>query len=406
MKKDLERYSFDTKCAVDFFEMPSQLPEQLPIFATSGYEMGSLQESIEIFSGQRPGFVYSRYDNPTVHATAMKIALMEATRNGEEPVALMTSSGMSAISSTLLSLLSANATLYTHHGLYGGSTEVILNLQSKIGFSIVYIDFNDPDQYLKLIEQGNGSKIAFFETPSNPMLRLIDLSAVLSQMAQRNVVTVVDNTIATPLLQSPLALGADYVIYSTTKYHSGHGQATAGAVIGRTKTIQFDEIVKTVRLMGANCSPFEAWMTYTGMKTMALRVERQCNNAVVVAKFLAHHPLIRKVNHPSLEGHPDHQLALNSLKGFPALMSFEIDTDDSGMHRFFDHLELITHAPTLGDLNSLVLHPVTSSHRNIPEEIRIQQGIGLQLVRLSVGIENVQDLIDDLTQALLHVERK
>ena len=389
--------SLNTILAGESHSLPSEKPHSLPIYSTSSYDVGSLENSVSLFDGEKKGYVYSRYGNPTVEALEEKIAWIECGDNSGK--AVMTSSGMSAISIVLFSILEKGDICLTHDGLYGGSTEVLELLSEKIGFKIIYADLNDID-YLEKIQQQNPIKLIYFESPSNPLLRCIGIKSLADFAMKHQIVTVCDNTICTALLQTPLQSGIDFSVYSTTKYLSGHGNSIAGCIVSKHNVLMDDKIRKNMRLIGANCSPWEAWLTYNGMKTLALRLERQCSNANHIAQFLENHPAVQIVHHNSLESHIHHSIALEQMKDFAPLMSFELKNGLDGVSNFLSNIKIIRHAPTLGDLDTLVLHPYSSSHRNIPTEIKTKLGIRPGLIRLSTGIENIEDLNNDLERGL------
>lgn len=398
-KKSKVKFSNESYAVAEMYKVPSDKPHTLPIYATSSYEMESLEHSIDIFEGKKEGFVYSRYGNPTVQALEEKIALLEKGSLKKDVKAIMTSSGMSAISTLMIELLNSGDVLVTPDGLYGGSTELLVSISKKIGFTLLYADLNDTDA-LNELQLKSKITAVYFETPGNPLLNCVDIKKLASFCKKNKIITVCDNTISTPYLQQPLSLGVDYVIYSTTKYLAGHGNSIAGCIVSTHTSKMNGDILKNMRLLGTNCSPFEAWLTYTGLKTLHLRMERQCSNANALAEFLSQHPKVKRVNHTSLSDHPFHKLAIDQMSNHAPLMSFEVKGGLKGAKKFMNALQLITHAPTLGDLDTLILHPDSSSHRNIPIHKRKEIGITPGLVRMSTGIENLNDLKADILQAL------
>ncbi len=389
--------SINTILSGEHHQLPDERPHILPLYSTSAYEMGTLENSVGLFDGSKDGYVYSRYGNPTIKALEEKLALIEC--GNDQGVAIMTSSGMSAISTILFSLLGTNDILVTHNGLYGGTTEIIELLALKIGFKLIYADLNDL-KALEAIQSQNAINAIYFESPSNPLLHCVDIVQLAEFSKTHTIRTVCDNTICTPLLQTPLLNGIDFVIYSTTKYLAGHGNSIAGCIISNHKEEMNSSVRKNMRLLGGNCSPWEAWLTYTGLKTLELRMMRQCDNAVQIASYLNNHPYVKAVYHNSIPDHPHHELAKRQMKHYAPLMSFELEGGSEAVSKFMQRIRVITHAPTLGDLDTLVLHPYTSSHRNIPVEIKSKMGITPGLIRLSTGIEAVADLLADLKGAL------
>jgi len=397
VKKSNKALSISTILASERYILPDEKPHSLPIFSTSSFEMESLDTSMDLFEGKRKGFVYSRYGNPTVEALEQKLALIESGDNNA--AAVMTSSGMAAISSVFFTLLDKEEVCLTHDGLYGGSTEILEMLSNKIGFRLIFCDLNNEDQ-LKKLQKQHRIKAIYFESPSNPLMKCVPIRQLTRFAQKHGIMTVCDNTVCTPVLQAPLQMGVDYVVYSTTKYLAGHGNSIAGCIISRHTDLINSGIRKTMRLTGGNCSPWEAWLTYNGLRTLVLRMEKQCFNANALASFLARHKKIKAVYHNSLTSHPHHDLATKQMHNYAPLMSFELDGGLKSVRKFMNRLKLIKHAPTLGDLDTLMLHPDTSSHRNIQPEIKMSMGITPGLVRLSTGIEFFKDIKNDIIQAL------
>lgn len=387
------------------FVRDSHLPEtiratQLPLYATSSFCFESLGEGIETFEGKKPLHFYSRYGNPTVEAVADKIARMEAFGGDFEAQGVMVSSGMAAISTLCLATLKTGERILTQPDLYGGTTELFLKILAPLGIETITADLKDLDAVDALLKADPGIRMVYFETPANPSLRCLDIAG-LSEIARRHgCLSVVDNTFCTPYLQQPLRLGADVVVHSTTKYLNGHGNATAGIIVGRDEALIKGPVWQAMKLAGTNCSPFEAWLTNTGLKTLGLRMDRHAANAQAVAEFLQKQPQVAWVNYNGLPEHPDHVLAKSQMRNFGGMLSFEIKGGLSAAAKFMDALRFCLLAPTLGDVETLVLHPATMSHRALPKAVREANGIPDGLVRLSVGIEDVVDIIEDLGQAL------
>ena len=251
-----------------------------------------------------------------------------------------------------------------------------------------------------LLQADAAIRVVFFETPANPTLRCVDIRA-LSDLTQRlGRYSIADNTFCTPYVQQPLRYGADFVVHSTTKYLNGHGNGVAGVIIGRDAQLMQDTVFNTMKLAGTNCNAWDAWLIHNGLKTLALRMERHSRNAMAIAHFLDRHPKVDRVNYPGLNDHPDHILAKQQMKAFGGMLSFELKGGLENGLRFMNRLELCTLAPTLGDVDTLILHPASMSHVNVDPEVRQRNGITDGLVRISVGIEDVQDIVDDLGKSL------
>lgn len=376
-------------------------PHILPIYATSSFAFEDLSECISVFKDPTTAHTYSRYGNPTTDTTAHKIAALETFGLGLEAQGVMTSSGMSAIAALMLGLLSNGDQILTQGNLYGGTTELLADVLKPLGVEVVFANLRHLDEVEKMLRSHPRVRMIYAETPANPTLACIDLHAIAQLAHQHNAWLAVDNTFATPLLQQPFAFGADFIVHSTTKFLNGHGNSIAGVVIGRDAELMRQRVWRTVKLIGANCSPFEAWLVYNGLKTLALRMERHSANAMALAQFLEQHPAVARVNYPGLASHPDTELARQQMHGgFGAMLSFELAGGFEAALACVNRLRFCTLAPTLGDVDTLILHPASSSHLNVPRSLREQNGITDGLVRVSVGIENASDIIADFEQAL------
>jgi methionine-gamma-lyase len=269
-----------------------------------------------------------------------------------------------------------------------------------LGIELITHNLRDLSGLMQRLESDNRIKMIYCETPSNPVLRCVDLEQIAAFAKAYDCYTAVDNTFASPILQQPLAHGIDFVIHSTTKYLNGHGTGTAGVVVGQQKEIMQEKLLPALRLIGGTASPWEAWLLHNGMKTLALRMERHCQNASLVAEMLENHPKVERVNYLGLKDHPDYELAQRQMQGPGGMISFEIQGGLAAGMAFMNKLQFCTLTPTLGDVDTLVLHPATMSHRAIPPEIRQASGITDGLVRISVGIEDIADILLDLEQAI------
>ena len=376
-------------------------PHVLPIYATSSFAFDDINQGIEIFKNIESGHVYSRYANPTVDTVAAKIADLETHGLGLEASAVMTSSGMSAISTLLLGVLKTGDKILTQGNLYGGTTELLTAVFGQFGVETVLTDLRDLNKVESALQHDKKIKLLYCETPANPTLACVDIRALAEIAHRHGALCAIDNTFSTPLLQQPFAHGVDFIIHSTTQYLNGHGNSTAGIIVGLDKTLMRKNVWKAMKLVGTNCSPFEAWLTHNGMKTLALRMERHCSNALVLAEFLEKHPAVERVNYPGLPSHPDHELAKHQMRGgFGGMLSFELKGGLEAGIACMNRIQFCTLAPTLGDVDTLILHPASSSHIAVPKEIREQNGITDGMIRVSVGIENVGDIVADLAGAI------
>jgi methionine-gamma-lyase len=376
-------------------------PHILPLYATSSFVFENIDQSIEVFKNIESGHVYSRYANPTVDSVAKKIADLETHGLNMEAHAVMTSSGMSAISTLLLGVLKSGDKVLSQANLYGGTTELLKAIFGQFGIETIFTDLQNLSNVAQLLQSEPGIKMLYCETPANPTLACVDIAALSNLAHEYGAFCAIDNTFATPFLQQPFAYGVDFIVHSTTKYLNGHGNSTAGIVIGKDHDLMRQHVWKAMKLVGTNCSPFEAWLTHNGLKTMSLRMQQHCANALEVARFLEQHPAIERVNYPGLPSHPDHALASRQMRnGYGGMLSFELRGGLEAGIRAMNRIAFCTIAPTLGDVDTLVLHPASSSHIAVPREVRLQNNITDGLIRLSIGIESADDIIADLAQAI------
>lgn len=398
MKSELGAH---TVCVREIKENRTTKPHILPIYATSSFEFENIDQGIRIFTGQEKGHVYSRFGNPTVDTVARKIAQLEAYNiEGIEADAILFSSGMSAILTMILGLLKSGDKILTQPNLYGGTTEQFLKILKPNGIEPVFTDLVDLTSVEQHLAGDPSIKLVYGECPANPTMACFDLKSLAALAKQYNAYTAIDNTFPTPYLQQPLAYGIDFTIHSTTKYLNGHGNSTAGALVAKDGKLLQERIWPVMKLAGTNSNPWDAWLVNNGMKTLALRMDRHSSNALAVAQYLQAHPGISQVNYPGLESHPSHMLARTQMKSFGGMLSFEIKGSMEDAVAFMRKLKFCILAPTLGDIDTLILHPATMSHINIPREIRLSQGITDNLIRISVGIEDAADIVHDLEQAL------
>jgi cystathionine beta-lyase/cystathionine gamma-synthase len=371
-------------------------PVATPIHPSVGYFYDSMDELDAVFDARQEGYVYQRYGSPTVAAFEAAVAEMEEGEAGQA-----FASGMGAVHAGLLAAgVRAGTTVVTTLDLYGATTILLQRLLTEMGVTVRLADLTDPGA-LETILADKRPVALLIETISNPLMKLADIPSLAMLAHQYGTKVLVDNTFASPYLYNPLLHKADYVIHSVTKYIGGHGDVMGGVVISSTENRK--KLNDLNRLVGGVLGPFEAWLALRGCKTLPLRVREQCTNAARIAQWLAEHPRVGRVNYPGLRNHPQHELArrLFEGRGFGGMLSFEIaKADRTTVFRFMDSLELCLPAATMGDIYTLVLHPATASHRNLSAEERARAGINEGLVRISAGIEDVNDIIADLEQAL------
>ncbi len=397
MKKAL---GFGSVCAREWKEKRFNPSHQLPIHATSSFVFESLEEGMAIFSGRQEGHIYGRFGNPTIDTVAEKIAALEGYGLADQPVAYLLSSGMAAISTLAIGLLRPGDKILTQGNIYGGTTSLFSQILTPLGIGYELADLQNPGEVEQRLRNDPRIRMVYAETPANPTLACVDLKALAGIARTAGVWTAVDNTFATPCLQQPFALGVDFIVHSTTKYLNGHANTISGVLLGMDRELMHNKIYPAIKLLGTNANSWDAWLVHNGMKTLALRMEKHCDNAHALAQFLEKHPKVARVNYLSLPSHPDHELAKRQMRRFGGMLSFELKGGLEAARSFIDGLQLCTLAPTLGDVDTLVMHPVSMSHMNVPKEIREAAGITDGLVRLSVGIEDVGDLIADVDGAL------
>jgi methionine-gamma-lyase len=392
--------AFSSLCVRRLDVPASNPPQQLPLFLSSSFAFEAAETSVDVFAGQAPGYVYSRYGNPTIDAVARRLADMEGYGLPEPAEAYMTSSGMAAIHVLLLSLLPRGGKVLTQANLYGGTTELFDKVLSGLGIVPVFADLNDPAVLEARLQADPEIRVVYLETPSNPGLSCLDLKASAAICRRHGCFSVADNTFCTPYIQRPLGLGVDFVIHSTTKYLNGHGTGIAGVMIGRDGGYMREKVWPVLKLTGATCNPFDAWMVAHGIRTLPLRMDRHNQNALALAEWLKAQHAVNRVNYPGLPSHKGHAIAQRQMAGFGGMLSFEVPGGREGALRVMNRLRLPTIAPTLGDVDTLILHPATSSHLRVPPEVRDAQGITEGLIRVSVGLEDLGELIADFAQAL------
>ncbi|PAU71028.1 O-succinylhomoserine sulfhydrylase [Vreelandella alkaliphila] len=362
-----------------------------PIFPTSSFVYESAAEAARKFGGQEPGNVYSRFTNPTVHTFERRLAALEG---GERCVA--TSSGMSAILSTALALLSAGDEIVASRSLFGSTVSLFDKYLGKFGITTRYVELSNVSAWEEAI--GPNTKLLFAETPSNPLSEVADIP-VLAELAKRSgALLAIDNCFLTPALQQPIALGADLVIHSATKYLDGQGRAVGGAVVGKHDVLE--EVFGVVRTCGPCLSPFNAWIFTKGLETLSLRMKAHCENALTLALWLDQHPAVNKVYYSGLEAHPQHALAKKQQQGFGAVLGFEVKGGQAGAWQVIDATRMLSITGNLGDVKTTITHPATTTHGRLSDAQKDAAGITPGLIRVAVGLESQADIQRDLATGL------
>jgi methionine-gamma-lyase len=389
--KDQHRFA---TLAVHAGEAPCELTGAVdtPIYQSTTFAAKDSDEMAALYSGEQPGYMYTRYGNPTVHALEQKVAALEA---GEAAQAFAT--GMAAVSSSIMGCVKVGDHVVAARSLYGATYNLLNRKLPAMGASTTFVQSTRPEDIEKAIQPN--TRLLYFESPSNPILEILDIAALAAIARTHGITSMMDNTFASPALQQPLKLGIAVVVHSATKYLCGHGDAMGGLTIGSRDFIEHLNH-DVLRDFGGVMSPFTAWLMLRGIRTLHVRMPAHCSNAQSVAEFLHKHPRVERVYYPGLVNHPGHDLARRQMKAFGAVMSFEVKGGYEGGKRVMDRVKIFLRAASLGDTRSLIVHPASTSHRAVPGEQREAIGITDGLVRLSVGIEAVEDLIQDLDQAL------
>src|SRR4029077_16224939 len=362
------------------------------IFLNSGYVYESAEQAEARFKGDEDGYVYSRYANPTVSMLEGRMCALEGA-----PAARGTSSGMAAVSSSLLCHLKTGDHVVSARALFGSCRYIVEDLLPRYGIQTTLVDGRDLDAWQKAVRPN--TRVFFFETPTNPVLELVDIEAVSKIAHKANALVVVDNVFATPMLQRPLALGADIVVYSATKHIDGQGRCLGGVVLS-SKAFIDEKFHNYYKQTGPCLNPFNAGVLLKGLETLPLRVDRHCASAATIADFLAKRPEVTRVFYPGRSDHPQHKLAIKQMGGGGPMVAFEVKGDKKAAFHFMNALSIFKISNNLGDAKSLVTHPATTTHQRLSKEARAELGIFDNTVRLSIGLEDVQDLVEDLEQAL------
>lgn len=364
-----------------------------PVHLTSTFAFESAEAGGEMFAGERQGHIYSRISNPTCDLLEQRIATLEGAEAG-----LALSSGMGAVTAVLWTLLSPGDQVIVDKTLYGCTFAFMRHGLAKWGVTITHVDMTDLDNLRAAMT--DRTRVVYFETPANPNMRLVDIAEAAQIAHDGGAQVVVDNTYATPYLTRPIELGADIVLHSATKYLGGHGDVVAGLVAGRAEQVAEIRLVGMKDMTGAVMAPFNAMLILRGLKTLNLRMDRHCASARTVADYLAAHPAVRRVHFPGLADFPQHDIARRQMDQPGAMIAFEVEGGMAGGIAMMNGLRMIQRAVSLGDAETLIQHPASMTHSTYTPEERAEHGISDGLIRLSVGLEDVEDILSDLDQAL------
>ena len=377
-----------------------------PIYATSTFVFDTAQEGSDRFASLDKEEIYSRWGNPTFKECEQKIAALEAfglTGENGKPLALkalLHSSGQAAMATLFLSTLQHGDAILSHQSLYGGTHEFLTKLLKDNGIEAIIADLRNLEEAKAVLEKNKHIKLIHLETPANPTIQCVDLASLCTLGKMHGKLISVDNTFATPYLQQPFRFNVDFVFHSTTKFLNGHGTAIGGVLIGKDIQFMKTKAWKWHALLGGNANPFDAYLLTQGIKTLEIRMDRHCSNAVAVADFLNEHPAIEMVNYTGLKSHPDYEISKKQMRHPGPMLSFELKGGLENGRKFIDALQMCTRAVSLGTVDTLVSHPATMSHASVAREDRLLYGITDGLIRMSVGLENIEDIIGDLEQAL------
>ena len=373
---------------------------QVPIYASSTYVFDDAEQGMRRFSGKEEGYIYSRWGNPTMTEAEEKIAALETFGLGIEVKGILHSSGMAAISTLMLATLKPGDKILTHFSLYGGTNEMVNSILPGLNITAIIADLRDLNKAAAILKADPAIKMMYLETPANPTIQCVDIDELSKLGKQYNCIVACDNTFATPYLQQPFKYAVDFIVHSTTKFLNGHGTAIGGILLGKDVDLMKTKVTKVHRLLGGNSNAFDAFLLIQGIKTLEVRMERHCHNAIEVAGFLETHPAVAKVNYTGLASHADYQTAIKQMRHPGAMLSFELKAGLQSGINFMNKLKMCVRTVSLGTCDTLLSHPASMTHYSVPKEEKEKYGITDGLIRMNVGIENLQDINNDLEQAL------
>ena len=378
---------FETKAIREGYKASQEQEHSAAIFLTSSFTFDSAEQAAQRFAKEEQGNVYSRFTNPTVEAFQDKLASLEDAES-----CLATASGMSAIFATIMTLSKPGDHIVASRGMFGTTTVLLNTIVNKFDIEVTFVDLPDLVTWQDSIQ--SNTKLFLLETPSNPLGEVVDLRALSAISKKHNIILAVDNCVMTPALQKPLSLGADIVIHSATKYIDGQGRCLAGAILGSSELLE--EISSFIRTTGPTLSAFNAWIVLKGLETLSLRMRAHCENARQLANWLNNQSFVEKVYYLGLESHPHHQIAKEQQNDFGGIVSFEVSGGKKGAFRLINNTKMISITANLGDTKSTITHPASTTHARLTEDERRQSNISDNLIRVSVGLEDISDIITDL----------
>ena len=400
MDKNFSLNGFGSAAIHAGHEQDPRYAHQTPIYASSTYVYDTAEQGMRRFSGQEEGYIYARWGNPTITEAEEKIAALETFGLNKQAKGILHASGMAAISTLLFSTLKAGDKVLSHFSLYGGTDEIMHKVLPDFGVQPVIADLRQLDKVADIIKNDRAIKLLYIETPANPTIQCVDIEELTKIAKRYNLIVACDNTFATPFLQQPFKYEVDFIVHSTTKFLNGHGTAIGGILLGNDVEYMKTKVTKVHRLIGGNSNGFDAFLLTQGVKTLEIRMERHCSNAMQVATYLQQHDAVAKVNYAGLSSHPDHAVAMKQMRHAGGMLSFELKGGMQAGIGFMNKLQMCVRTVSLGTVDTLLSHPASMTHYSVPKEQREKYGIGDGLIRMNVGIENVQDILADLEQAL------
>ncbi len=401
MKTKKNNKGFASITAQDNFDNAIKVsPHSAPIYTSSTYIYESAEKAQQVFRGEEQAYIYARWSHPNAELVESKLVKLETLGLDVKAKALVFSSGMAAISALFQSVLKPGDALLAQGNIYGTAVDYFNHYADLFKVEVVYADFGNTTEMEKILKSKKNVKLLYAETPSNPTLNCYDLKLLANLAHKHGAQLAVDNTFASPYLQQPFKFGVDFIVHSATKYLNGHGTALSGFLVGRDVKFMEGEVWKVRKINGSICSPFDAWLLNVGMKTLSIRMDKHCENAMQIARYLQKHKAVAFVNYLGLKEHADHTLAKKQMKDYGGVLSFELKGGYKAGERLMKKIKFCKLTASLGTIDTLIQHPASMSHSFVPKKQREEYGITDGLIRVSIGLEDVEDILQDMEQAL------
>ncbi len=401
MKTKKNNKGFASITAQDNFDNTIKVsPHSAPIYTSSTYIYESAEKAQQVFRGEEQAYIYARWSHPNAELVESKLVKLETLGLDVKAKALVFSSGMAAISALFQSVLKPGDALLAQGNIYGTAVDYFNHYADLFKVEVIYADFGNTTALEKVLKNKKNVKLLYAETPSNPTLNCYDLKLLAKLAHKHGAQLAVDNTFASPYLQQPFKFGVDFIVHSATKYLNGHGTALSGFLVGRDVKFMEGEVWKVRKINGSICSPFDAWLLNVGMKTLSIRIDKHCENAMQIARYLQKHRAVAFVNYLGLKEHADHTLARKQMKDYGGVLSFELKGGYKAGERLMKKIKFCKLTASLGTIDTLIQHPASMSHSFVPKKQREEYGITDGLIRVSIGLEDVEDILQDLEQAL------